>query len=291
MEITKFNLFMPRCLGDIVIALPIAGYYRDAGLHVTWPIDQPFYSTAKAAAPWVNWVPYKHEAAFPGETNVELYDRIGLPGFFNEPGAIVSQIFNVDFEPNETDMHMKFDQFRYNVAQVPFLYKWKLAEYVTRYPEQEAELKSKVVKSDRYIVTHTKGSTATLTLDTSDLEAKGYQIIEIVPGLTDNAFNWLGVIEGATHCHMFDSSFANIIDQMQITVPKTFYRRSLWKMTPVMAMNWSFGPAPVDIMEQIKADHILREVDPAESKEFFDLYRDVQESRLNFMRKTMRYKV
>ena len=291
MEITKLNLFMPRCLGDIVIALPIAGYYRDAGLSVTWPIDRPFYPTAKAAAPWVNWVPYNHEAAFPGETNVELYERNGLSGFFEEPGAIVAQIFNVDYEPHETDMHMKFDQFRYNVAKVPFLFKWKLAEYVTRYPEQEAELKAKVVKSDRYIVTHTKGSTATLTLNTSDLEAQGFQVIEIVPGLTENAFNWLGVIESAAHCHMFDSSFANIIDQMQLTVPKTFYRRSLWKMTPVMAMNWNFGPAPVDIIEQVKADHVRRRVDPLESKEFVELYHRIQANRHNFMRKTMGYRI
>jgi hypothetical protein len=291
MEITKFNLFMPRCLGDIVIAIPIAGYYRDMGLTVTWPIDQPFYPTAKAAAPWVNWVPYKHEASFPGETNVELYDRIGLPGFFYEPGAIVAQIFNVQEELDETDMHLKFDQFRYAKACVPFLFKWKLSDYVTRYPDQEAELKAKVVKSDRYIVTHTKGSTANLTLNTSDLEAQGFQIIEITPGLTDNAFNWLGVIEGASHCHMFDSSFANIIDQMQLTVPKTFYRRSLWKMTPVMAMNWDFGPAPNDIIEQIKADHVRRGVNPEESKEFEDVYTTVQRERINFMRRTMRYKV
>ena len=257
----KLHMFLPGALGDLLIDLPIAGYYRDVlGYNeIFWPIHKKLYPTMSACAPWINWYPLPFEPTIELGLSWEKYFvECGLPNFLvpTEENTTFLDITHLHPVPNEADMHLKFDQWRYHLANVPFIYKWKLGEYITRYPDQEQEVIQKLTTPGvPYVVTHTVGSSTRMTLDLSNLTAQGIQVIEIVPGVTPNAVNWLGLIEGAEALYMYDSSFANLVDQMQITVPKLFFRRSAWQMTPVMGMNWEFRGAPPDIIEQLEADY------------------------------------
>jgi len=136
---------------------------------------------------------------------------------------------------------LKFDQYKYAKAGVPFLRKWTLANYITRNAEAEAVLKQQVVpKGVPYVVTHLKGSTAQVTLDLSDIEAQGVSIVEIREGVTDNALDWLGVIEAAEAVYMIDSVYSNLVDQLGFAVEKTFIRRSKMDLTPVLGGDWQY---------------------------------------------------
>ena len=252
------NILLTGGLGDIVIALPIAHQFHKSGYEIFWPILPRFAPTCKAAAPWVNWFSLPIE---PDERNPMSWDafftKCGLPDFCKSEDFL--NLMDIIPNRDETDMHLKFDQHRYAKAGLPFLMKWELADCITRYPEQEAELKAKMVPLDApYVVTHLQGSSSKMTVDLSEVVAAGGRVVNIEPGLTDNVFNWLGVLEGAEVLYMYDSVFANIVDQMRLPNPKIFYRRSEMQLTPVMGMNWIFRGGPTDWVEQTEQEFIGR---------------------------------
>ena len=53
----KIGIIQTRGIGDIVIALPIARHFVDAGHAVVWPIYEKFIRPFRAAAPYVEFVP------------------------------------------------------------------------------------------------------------------------------------------------------------------------------------------------------------------------------------------
>ena len=244
-------------LGDIVIALPIAHHFYQQGHEILWPILPRFAPTCKAAAPWVNWfvVPVEPDEHKPMSW-LDYFTLCGLPEFCRLDEDFLN-LMDITPNRNETDMHLKFDQHRYAKAGLPFLMKWNLADCITRYHDQEKALKEKVVTPGvPYVVAHLQGSSSKRDVDFEDIEAAGGKVVIIEPGLTDNVFNWLTVLEDADVLYMYDSVFANIVDQMKLTNPKIFYRRSEMQMTPVMGMNWVFQGGPTDWVEQTEKEFI-----------------------------------
>jgi predicted nucleotidyltransferase len=114
-----------------------------------------------------------------------------------------------------------------------------LPECITRDPAAEALLYEQVVVKDRYIVVHLEGSSARADLDFSDIDP-AVQVIEIRPGFTDNAFDWLKVIEGAESLYMIDSCFSNMVDSYDLCRDKWFIKRSKMDLTPVLLSDWQY---------------------------------------------------
>lgn len=236
------GIIQSRGLGDLIIALPIALHYREQGYdEILWPICEEFISTMTRAAPWVTWIPLKttRDGSFfywHAEKNLKYRGC-------EEIVCLYQYLSNMP-ELSDPDLFpiLKFDQYKYAVAGVPFKNKLRLGECITRDPVAEARVYSKVVKQDRYIVVHTAGSDLTLKLDWSDAEAQGYQVVEIREGVTDNAFDWLKVIEGAESLYLIDSCFANMVDCLDIHRDKWFIRRSKMDLTPVLLSDWNYFP-------------------------------------------------
>ena len=65
----KIGIIQSRGLGDIVIALPIAKFYRDQGWEVYWPICEEFVSNFTHTVPWVKWIP------IPTDSGSFFYDQ------------------------------------------------------------------------------------------------------------------------------------------------------------------------------------------------------------------------
>lgn len=232
-----------RGLGDLFIALPIAGWYRDRGATVYWPICEEFMSTMTQAAPWVRWIPLKTD-----RQGKFFYDSARLALKYLVPeDRIINLMQYLSSRPQDSDPDifpiLKFDQYKYAVAGVPFLQKWRLKDYITRDPEGEATVYNTVVRKPRYIVTHLQGSDKRVELDFSGVEA-AVQIVNIKEGITNNALNWLKVIEGAEALYMLDSCYSNLVDQLGIPVEKTFIRRSKMDLTPVLGADWNYMSPP-----------------------------------------------
>ncbi len=233
-----------RGLGDLIIALPIAGWYRDRGHTVYWPICEEFMPTMTACAPWVNWIAIKTD-----RQGKFFYDSAKLALKYIVPEEQhINLMQYLSSRPQDSDPDtfpiLKFDQYKYAAAGVPFLHKWKLGVYITRDITSEEQLYNKLVKKSKYIVAHLQGSDKSVQLDFSDAERQGYQVIEIRDGITDNALNWLKIIEGAEALYMIDSCFSNLVDQLDLAVDKTFIRRSKMDLTPVLGSAWSYMSPP-----------------------------------------------
>ncbi len=238
----KIGLIQTRGIGDIVIALPIARHLVDQGHTVVWPIYAPYVRPVQAAAPYVQFL------LLDGSQGDWMLPR--PLALLKESGCdrIVPLMSYVHAHPElvarpELARVMKFDQYKYAVAGVPFREKWNLQ--IIRNREREEALYARVVRDEDFVVAHLAGSNFRANLDVQSM-AGGRQVIEI-SDLTDNFFDWLSVIERASLRIMIDSCFSNLTDQLNIAGKKIFLVRSAWEFTPVLLGDWLYlGQSPKD---------------------------------------------
>jgi hypothetical protein len=239
----RVGFIQSRGIGDLIIALPIALYYREqlGYEEVYWPICEEFLPGMQKMAPWIHWIPLKTDPqgsffywhAYNYLKYRELDDIVCLYQFLSN----MPQLSDPDLFPI-----LKFDQYKYAAAGVPFRWKQQLSRCITRDPAAEERVYKSVVQQDQYIVVHLEGSDRRIPLDFSDAERAGFQVIEIQEGLTDNVGDWLKVLEGAASLYLIDSCFANLVDGLDLHRDKWFIRRSKMDLTPVLLSDWSYFP-------------------------------------------------
>jgi len=260
----RLGIIQSRGLGDLVIALPIAHHYYQQGYDVYWPICEPFWSSMRSAAPWVNWVPIPVDP----QGNffaVEPIKRLRNFGITEENTLWLYQYLNSDPERTDPDLYamMKFDQYKYAVAEVPFKNKWLLKNCIVRNTIREQDLYNQLVTNPRYWVIHQRASDCNYDIDTSNIDPD-CQIIELTE-LTDNIWDWLLILEHCEGMILIDSVFANIVDQMDLNPEADRYFMRKWNRhvdgNPVFLNEWTylsvetppgFRFIPVDPAEEIR---------------------------------------
>lgn len=269
MKSIKIGIIQLRGAGDCLIAAPIAKYLFNKGMEVHWVIDEKFYKAFKYAFPYVKFHPLSVEEktiqsnirnpywfetphkilmedagcdeviCFPYEETLH-FDKIGLPSRLIDPVAIRAKDLRLAF-------HTTFDQFKYAVTNVPFEEKWNLDMRRNLKREQEFFDKTIVNKDKPYVVTHLSGAMGRIefSLNTkSFIESIGlmdHEIINITP-VTDNVFDWTTIIEKSACFIGIDSFYVNLVEQMNMKIPKFFIRRSPLNFTPVLKNNWDYLP-------------------------------------------------
>lgn len=134
---------------------------------------------------------------------------------------------------------MKFDQYKYARAGVPFLQKWRLSDCIVRDLAAEQALKNSLTQPGRpYVVLHLEGSDHTAQFDRSAIPA-GWDQIEIRADQTPSVFDWITVLEGAESIVCVDSVIANLVDQLAIGQDRYFIPRSHIHLTPVLGQDWT----------------------------------------------------
>lgn len=233
----RLGIIQSRGLGDIVISLPIAHHYHKQGWDIYWPVCEEFVKHFKHHVPWITWVPIP-------------YDNVGNY-FYNLPitrlknfkcDEILCLYQSLSSHPEFSQelyfQHTKFDEYKYNKAQVPFYKKWSLVECITRDLAAEQELYDKLVKKENYVVTHTKGWDHTAKFDHSVIP-QDWQTVEI-SDRSNSIFDWLTIIERAQAIIAVDSCIANMIDQMNIDNDLYYMPRSHIQLTPVLGNSWTW---------------------------------------------------
>ena len=253
------GIIQSRGIGDIIIALPIAYHYYLQDEVIVWPICEEFYATFREVAPWVNWVPIETDpqGRFFLETPLQVFRDWGV-----DAGEALYLYQYLNVAPENTDPELfnilKFDQYKYAVAGVPFRSKWELSKCITRDSGRELALKERLQLPKRYAVVHLNGSSARvdISIARSALDP-AVELIDVDLHKTDSIFDWITVIEEAEAVVCIDSCFANMIDQLCITRPELYWiRRSGWDLTPVLGSQWTVVPTNLPIQEP-------RRVDPA----------------------------
>ena len=230
----KIGFIQPLGLGDIIIALPIARHFTDQGHEVIWPILETYASHFATATPYVEFVAIQEteDLSWAFDTPVEILRNRGCQGIL----PLMSALKVPNYPANPTlGAILKFDEYKYAIAQVPFREKWNLQ--IVRDPRREEALFQSQVRSSRYAVCHLRGSSVRANISLDAVAASYDQVIEITDQ-TDCLFDWLTIIERASLLIMIDSCFANLVDQLGITVEKCFVRRSEMSRTPVLGSGW-----------------------------------------------------
>jgi len=233
----RLGIIQSRGLGDIVIALPIAGHYHREGWEVYWPIDQQFLAHVKQHVPWVHWIP------IPVDNQGRYFYEVPMERLKNfhcdEIIPLYQHLTGQKFSEERWFQYTSFDQYKYIRADVPFLDKWRLSELITRDPQEEARVCDQLIKHSDYCVLHLEGSDHTAQFD-PEIIPRGWQTIEIKPGITASIFNYLSLLEGAQSIVCVDSCIANMVDQMKIPGDLYFIARSHIGLTPVLNGSWTW---------------------------------------------------
>lgn len=261
------GIIQSRGLGDIIIALPIARHYFDQGETIVWPICEEFVPAVESYAPWVHWVGIKTDpqGAFFLQTPLSVFESWGITG--EDSTLYLYQYLNVVPELTDPEFFniLKFDQYKYQVAGVPFVKKWDLGRCITRSNDRELALAERLSKSfdlrKPYAVVHLTGSSAKVDeAIVSNFIDPAVQIINVDLYLDKESspFDWIGVIERADLFVGLDSVYANMVDQLGITKPELYWiRRSAWDLTPVLGQAWTFVPTNLPIQEPKRVDPVL----------------------------------
>lgn len=248
----RLGIIQSRGIGDIIIALPIAGWYRDRGHSIYWPICAEFISHFEHTVPWVNWIPVPTDPRgdFFYNTPRDYLDQLGVTERICLYQSLTGR---PEFSQRPEFQVCSFDQYKYAVAQVPFLHKWRLAEYIQRDAAREQALAAQVLTPGvPHVVVHDTGSDHACQLPLADWVPADWQIVQ-VRELTDCVFDWLGVIESAQALIALDSAVANLVDQLCLTqqLECHWMPRSHIQLTPVLGGVWNcLEPSP-DVSKRI----------------------------------------
>ena len=230
----RLGLIQSRGIGDIIIALPIAKYYHDRGVDVYWPIDERFLPSFKDAVDYVKFIPFPF--------------RPDLEGFLQKPMAMLKAVpcdrivtlysyLSATLISNKAFYgSLKFDEYKYAMAGVPFSEKWNLS--IRRDLNREETFFKSIVRQDDYIVIHRKGSDFQRDIVIPP-KFKGMQVVE-VDEKTPNIFDWLMILERARSLILLDSCFANLVEQLGFKNQKIYILRSDVRFTPVLRGDWQY---------------------------------------------------
>ena len=232
----RLGIIQSRGLGDLVIALPIAGHYRDQGWDIYWPILEAFLPSMTQIAPWVNWIPlpYDYPGAYFYEIPHQRLKNLGITEYL----PLYQHLTGHDFSKEKYFEYTSFDQYKYIAAGIPFLKKWDLDKYIQRDLAREQALYDRLITNPQYCVLHLEGSDHRAKFDRSMIP-QDWQIIEIKP-TTDSIWDWLTIIDRSESLVMVDSVFANITDQLGLGSDRYFIQRSHIGLTPVQGHHWEW---------------------------------------------------
>ena len=235
----SLGLIQTRGLGDIIIAAPIAQYYCGLGYTVYWSVDGRFLEAVQGAFPEVHFL----------AVDPVVHGNVSYEYFYGEPlrqlqAHACEQIFplysylsGLDVVNEKLAKSLKFDEYKYAIAQVPFEQKWKLK--VRRHSQREADLRNKLDIRGPYVLLHEEGSNFKLEIQLPPDVTERLQVVRM-SALTDNPFDWLGVMESASMLVCVDSCFANLAEQLDLCADKYLMLRSDIKATPVFKNGWKY---------------------------------------------------
>lgn len=257
----KLGIIQSRGLGDLVIALPIAYYYYQQNYTIYWPVCEEFYNSMQSAAPYIHWIPV------PTDPNGDFFVREPMRRLhnFQVPDENILWLYQyINVYPERTDLNlyaqMKFDQYKYARAELPFSLKWNLPYCITRNKQREQQLYNNLIKKPRYWVIQQHASDVDYQLDTTQIDPD-CQIVEILP-TTDNIWDWLLILEMAEGMILIDSVFANIVDQMNLNPNADRYYVRKWNRgvdgNPVFLHEWTY------LNVEIPPNYKFQQINPAD---------------------------
>ena len=233
----RLGIIQTRGIGDIIIALPIADHYIANGYEIYWPIDERYCAMFKPIKPSINFVPVPHRD--PPDYDYFLTEPLDLLRQYQCEKTLI--LYSYLGEKNIADPRLtrslKFDEYKYAIAGVPFERKWTL-DY-TRDLDREHSLFEKLDIDGEYACVHDQAWTMKDSVEVTTEMTGGLPVVRI-SALTDSIFDWRLVIERAAKLIMVDSCYANLVEQLNLENDKSLILYSPVSYTPVFKNGWKF---------------------------------------------------
>lgn len=205
----RLGIIQPGKIGDIIICLPIAKWYYDKGYEIIWPVDRKIIQNFVDYVKYVTFIPIDfdcrvaHQVCFTEHCNKILDISFTIPG---------ASSFNSDnYLKQDT---YAFDEYKYFLADVPFEEKWNLQ--ITRHLDREDKLELFHYINDPYVIIQENSSDYTRKVQWDNRDVRDIHITRT----STSIFDWIKVLEKAEQHILIESCFSNLIDQLNIVVPK-----------------------------------------------------------------------
>lgn len=225
----KIGIICPGRIGDIIMCLPIAKSYVDAGVKVVWPICREFYPNVENYISWVDWVVIDkglNEAIVFAKNIMPMFgidERLDLAFYY--PGS-----------EKETDewlaSDLSLDRFRYSKAEVAFEKKYTLSECLDWSCCEPIQWDLGATN-----LVHSQSSDVTLKVNLP-------QSMFIKP-ITKSVFDWVPVMENARKFVFIESCFSNLAEMLRIVpsdgrvliLKSNYYLKNNLGL-PIYSMDW-----------------------------------------------------
>ena len=196
--VMKILIIQPGRLGDILICLPIAKFYKDLGHEIYWPVLSEYSDTFNN----IDYVEPIEIFSGIGNCVSECYKMTGeydkvIDLSFGFPGSQVNSYhMNTEYASN-------FVEAKYKLSSVPYENRWNLL--FTRNLEKENLLFKLKVSETPYTLVHDTGSSGKLI----SFQDK-HIAVEPISGY--NIFDWYKIAMESNSIFCVDSSFCNFIE-------------------------------------------------------------------------------
>ena len=155
--------------------------------------------------------------------NVEIkdntHDREYCDRFYAQHGVTSNDTVGINLG-NFSDS-VNWDQRFYLGQNIPFETRWT-SFYAQRDANREKDLYNQInPHNEPYVVVHNRFNLVNYAKIRSDLKR-----IEISPGITNNAFDYLTLLEKAAEIHVCDSSFKHIVESFDMFKQNLFYHNN-----------------------------------------------------------------
>ena len=227
------KIVQPGRVGDIIICLPIAKHYHDAGHKVFWPVYKE-YANLFDSIDYVEKVVIESDSIF--NADVPAYEAcpdadVVVDILIGWPNCTKQNQIDYDNSP------LVFDRWKYEKAGVPIEKKFTLE--FNRNIEKENKLKELLNLPEKYNISHSVGSSIKFNLSSikpkNDYPTYEFQLID---GFS--LFDWYGVLSEAQHLYLINSSVFNLVNGANIGVGnRTFI--PIWTMAGVPKLKAVLG--------------------------------------------------
>src|SRR5687768_9591248 len=122
----KVGFIQTGGIGDILMILPIADHYIEQGCEIVFPIDNRYVAMFRSARPDINFLPVE---GTPAERRPFYFDTpLKLVGEHGCEKTVMFYIpmFGLAIGDPRLAHSLKFDEYKYAIAGVPFRKKWEL---------------------------------------------------------------------------------------------------------------------------------------------------------------------
>jgi hypothetical protein len=232
-------------IGDLLMILPIVDHYQDLGWEIVWPVDRKFLAMFGRAKPSVLFVPVDGSPSAPHDYFLGQPLKIAAEHDCEKTIMFYLPMRGFNIGDPRLAHALKFDEYKYAMAGVPFRKKWDLK--YERDLDREQQLFDSLNIDGPYVCVHGEGSDAQLPVHVPTQVARDHRVIPI-DERSDSIFDWRLTLERASHLYLIDSCFANLVEQLNLPGEKTFLFRSQATASPVLRNKWNFAHAdPSDL--------------------------------------------